>query len=106
MGGLERREFFYEMGGGALGAALGKSISRAQAVRAHTRTHSIADVEHIVVLSLAHRSFDHCFGTLNGVRGFSDPRAVRLPSGKPVWYQGDGASEIKDSPVDFSRAAR
>ena len=94
MGGLERREFFYEMGGGALGAALCKSISRAQAVRAHTRTHSIADVEHIVVLSLAHRSFDRCFGTLNGVRGFSDPRAVRLPSGKPVWYQGDGASEI------------
>jgi phospholipase C len=26
------------------------------------------------------RSFDHYFGTLNGVRGFADPRAVALPS--------------------------
>ena len=36
------------------------------------------------------RSFDHYFGTLRGVRGFGDPRAVTLPTGKPVWYQPDG----------------
>jgi hypothetical protein len=27
---------------------------------------------------------------MRGVRGFGDPRAVTLPSGKPVWYQPDG----------------
>src|SRR5690606_13000552 len=32
---------------------------------------------------------DHCFGTLNGVRGFSDPRALRLANGNPVWLQTD-----------------
>jgi phospholipase C len=28
------------------------------------------------------RSFDHLFGTLRGVRGYGDPRAIRLPSRK------------------------
>lgn len=35
------------------------------------------------------RSFDHYLGTLRGVRGYSDPRTVKLPSGKSVWYQPD-----------------
>ena len=30
------------------------------------------------------------FGTLRGVRGFADPRAITLPSGQPVWYQMNG----------------
>ena len=37
------------------------------------------------------RSFDHCFGSLRGVRGFNDPRAVRLPDGNPVWVQTNAA---------------
>nr|WP_317132394.1 alkaline phosphatase family protein [Ginsengibacter hankyongi] len=24
------------------------------------------------------RSFDHCFGTLQGVRGFNDPRFIKV----------------------------
>jgi hypothetical protein len=40
------------------------------------------------------RSFDHYFGTMRGVRGFNDPRAVKLPSGKPVWNQPDGSGEL------------
>ena len=35
------------------------------------------------------RSFDHYFGTLRGVRGFGDPRSVKLPSGKSVFHQPD-----------------
>lgn len=35
------------------------------------------------------RSFDHYFGTLRGVRGFGDPRAVKLPTGKSVFHQPD-----------------
>ena len=35
------------------------------------------------------RSFDHYFGTLRGVRGVGDPRAIKLLSGKSVWHQPD-----------------
>lgn len=45
------------------------------------------DAEHIVVLMQENRSFDHCFGTLQGVRGFNDPRAIRLPNRNKVWLQ-------------------
>ncbi|NGM63324.1 phospholipase C, phosphocholine-specific [Sphingobacterium sp. SGG-5] len=45
------------------------------------------DAEHIVLLMQENRSFDHSFGTLKGVRGFNDPRAVKLPNGNPVWLQ-------------------
>ncbi|HEX8009230.1 MAG TPA: alkaline phosphatase family protein [Trebonia sp.] len=34
---------------------------------------SLSDVKHIVILTQENRSFDHYFGTLSGVRGFSDP---------------------------------
>ncbi|HLK20565.1 MAG TPA: phospholipase C, phosphocholine-specific, partial [Bryobacteraceae bacterium] len=39
------------------------------------------------------RSFDHTFGTLRGVRGFNDPRAVTLPNQNPVWLQTNEAGE-------------
>jgi phospholipase C len=34
---------------------------------------SLSDVKHVVILMQENRSFDHYFGTLSGVRGFSDP---------------------------------
>jgi phospholipase C len=40
------------------------------------------------------RSFDHYFGTMNGVRGYGDRNVVPLPSGKPVWFESDGKQEI------------
>src|SRR5271154_5314731 len=52
---------------------------------------SLKDIKHVVLLMQENRSFDHYFGTLTGVRGFADPRAVSLPSGNSVWYQPDGA---------------
>ena len=39
------------------------------------------------------RSFDHTFGTLQGVRGFNDPRAIRLPNSNKVWLQTNAAGE-------------
>ncbi|MBE7178539.1 MAG: phospholipase C, phosphocholine-specific, partial [Mucilaginibacter polytrichastri] len=45
--------------------------------------------EHVVFLMQENRSFDHAFGTLQGVRGFNDPRAISLPNGRPVWLQSD-----------------
>lgn len=50
------------------------------------------DAEHVVILMQENRSFDHAFGTLKGVRGFNDPRFVRLPNGNPVWFQSDQQS--------------
>jgi Lrp/AsnC family leucine-responsive transcriptional regulator len=34
---------------------------------------SLNDIQHVVILMQENRSFDHYFGTLSGVRGFSDP---------------------------------
>jgi phospholipase C len=82
------------MGSGALAAALPGNIQRALATPAHNRTGTIEDVEHIVILTQENRSFDHYFGTLRGVRGFADPRAVQLPSGKSVWRQPNGSNDL------------
>ncbi|MGF6806080.1 phospholipase C [Paraburkholderia sp. Clong3] len=62
-------------------------IRNALAIPANNRTGTIRDVEHIVVLMQENRSFDHYFGTLKGVRGFGDTRAINLANGQPVWYQ-------------------
>jgi len=51
------------------------------------------DAEHIVLLMQENRSFDHCFGTLQGVRGFNDPRAITLPGGNKVWLQTNTTGE-------------
>ena len=55
--------------------------------RAGPGTASLRDIEHIVILMQENRSFDHYFGTMPGVRGFSDPAAIRLPDGSPVFRQ-------------------
>ena len=72
----DRRTFLQLVSTGALAAAFPASIKRALAIPAHHRTGTIDDVEHIVILMQENRSFDHYFGTLRGVRGFGDPRAV------------------------------
>ncbi|NPD67430.1 phospholipase C, phosphocholine-specific [Lichenicola cladoniae] len=90
----DRRSFLKLLGSGAFAATMQQSIGRALAIPANNRTGTINDVEHIVVLMQENRSFDHYFGTLQGVRGFDDPRAVTLPSGKPVWYQPFGAGYV------------
>lgn len=48
---------------------------------------SLKDIEHVVILMQENRSFDHYFGTLRGVRGFGDPRPLKLKDGNPVWSQ-------------------
>ena len=94
----DRRRFLQLLGAGGGAAAFTApflaSIERALAIPAHHRTGTIADVEHVVFLMQENRSFDHYFGTLRGVRGFADPRAVKLPSGAPVWNQPNGAAPV------------
>ncbi|WP_329129812.1 phospholipase C, phosphocholine-specific [Streptomyces sp. NBC_01476] len=94
MSELNRRRFLQIAGATAGLTALSGSITRAAAIPAARRTGTLKDVEHIVVLMQENRSFDHYFGSMRGVRGFGDPRPVRLPSGKPVWHQSDGTGEV------------
>jgi phospholipase C len=68
-------------------------IRQALAQPAATTTGTLADVQHVVILMMENRSFDHYFGTLRGVRGFGDRHPVPLASGKPVWAQSDGEKE-------------
>jgi phospholipase C len=89
-----RRTFLKLLSTSALTATFPASISRALEIPANHRTGTIADVEHIVILMQENRSFDHYFGALRGVRGFGDPRAVMLPSGKSVWHQPHGNGHI------------
>lgn len=68
------------------------AIQRALAIDPPPGT-TFLDAEHIVILMQENRSFDHCYGTLQGVRGFNDPRAVTLPNGNPVWLQTNAAGQ-------------
>lgn len=76
------------------GPAFAQTLARALAVPAHHATGTIADVEHIVIFMQENRSFDSYFGTLPGVRGFSDPRAIPLPTGQPVFAQPGGSGTV------------
>jgi phospholipase C len=53
------------------------------------RSGSLKDIKHLVLLMQENRSFDHYFGTMAGVRGFADPNALKLSTGKSVFYQPD-----------------
>src|SRR5215470_10576131 len=76
---IARRRFLQLTGAAGFSlAALKTSIGKALAIPAHNRTGTIQDVEHIVILTQENRPFDHHFGTIFGVRGFNDPRAVKI----------------------------
>jgi phospholipase C len=86
------RRSFLKLAAGALGASsafsiVPQSICKALTIPANNSTGTIMDVEHVVIFMQENRSFDHYFGALNGVRGFGDPRAIRLPGGASVWRQ-------------------
>src|SRR5579863_5937067 len=88
---MHRRKFL-KLTAGAIGATsafsiVPSTICKALEIPANNATGTIMDVEHVVIFMQENRSFDHYFGALNGVRGFGDPRAIRLPGGAPVWKQ-------------------
>jgi phospholipase C len=84
---IDRRSFLQILSASAVSATLPESIARALAIPANNKTGTLADVEHIVFMMQENRAFDHYLGTLNGVRGFSDPRAVTLNGGNSVFCQ-------------------
>ncbi|WP_298741392.1 phosphocholine-specific phospholipase C [uncultured Chitinophaga sp.] len=90
-----RREFLKKaalLSGAAGFATLPASVQRALAIDPAPGT-TYLDAEHIVFLMQENRSFDHCYGALQGVRGFNDPRAIRLPNKNSVWLQTNAAGE-------------
>ena len=84
------------------------SIKRAYAIAPDAGS-TYLDAEHIVILMQENRSFDHALGTLRGVRGFNDPRAMRLPNGNSVFVQTDASGvsyapwrlDIKDTKITW-----
>jgi phospholipase C len=78
---------------GVAGAALVSGLLppsvRAALTAGPTTGGSLRDVRHVVCLMQENRSFDHYFGTLAGVRGFGDSRAITLPTGRSVFHQPD-----------------
>lgn len=94
---LSRREFLQRatLLSGGLGAfaTIPASILKALEIEPAAGS-TFMDAEHVVILMQENRSFDHAFGSLRGVRGFEDPRAIQLPDGNPVWLQTDVAGNV------------
>jgi len=65
-------------------ASFPPAIARALAIEANNRTGTIQDIEHIVILTQENRSFDHYFGTLNGVRGYGDRFPIPVPDANGI----------------------
>jgi phospholipase C len=90
---MTRRQFLgTSVAAGMMGAGLsprsGSLIE--EAVAASSGTGHLADIEHVVILMQENRSFDHYFGTLSHVRGFSDRHVLRQTvNGQhyPIWDQ-------------------
>ncbi|MCF0065309.1 phospholipase C, phosphocholine-specific [Dyadobacter chenwenxiniae] len=87
-----RRDFLKKAalltGTGAMANMLPPVIQRALAINPEPGS-TFYDAEHVVFLMLENRSFDHQLGTLQGVRGFNDPRAIDLPNKNKVWFQSN-----------------
>jgi phospholipase C len=88
--GVSRRRLL--QAGGALAGAAVVGVGGARilgASRARAATGTIADLQHVVILMQENRSFDHYFGTLQGVRGFSDKQALTYQGGTSIFDQPD-----------------
>jgi phospholipase C len=87
---ISRRQLMASAGGMvlasfALPSNLRKAVERVPASLLGNRpAQPIPEIKHVVVLMQENRSFDHYFGAMPGVRGFSDPSVP-----KSVFYQAD-----------------
>jgi phospholipase C len=90
---LSRRRFLQAGGVLAGAAAVGVGASQLAGLSSRSRaaaaTGTIADLKHVVILMQENRSFDHYFGTLPGVRGFSDRQALKYQGGTTIFEQPD-----------------
>ena len=61
---------------------------------------SLSAVKHVVIFMQENRSFDHYYGTLKGVRGFSDRTAFVQRNGTSVFNQKSGTSVVMPFHLD------
>ena len=96
-------------GGTAMTGVVPEAVQRAFAIEAQPGT-TFENAEHIVILMQENRSFDHALGTLQGVRGFNDPRAMRQPNGNSSFLQTEQSTgntyapwrlDIKDTKITW-----
>ena len=88
MAPLSRRALLGSAAAAGAGSAFGLLPATVQrAMAASTASSSLSSVKHVVILMQENRSFDHYYGTLQGVRGFGDTSLVRFPSSSNVWHQ-------------------
>ena len=79
-------------GAAALAGYLPPNVIRAATASTTGGGFDLSQVKHLVFLMQENRSFDHYFGTFPGVRGFSDPTAIKLANGLSVFQQPDPAN--------------
>ncbi|GAA4395833.1 phospholipase C, phosphocholine-specific [Nibrella viscosa] len=89
-----RREFLKKAAllSTGLSGLLPESVQKAFAIDPQPGT-TYLDAGHVVILMQENRSFDHAYGTLQGVRGFNDPRAIDLPNKNKVWLQTNAVGQ-------------
>ncbi|HEY3906400.1 MAG TPA: phospholipase C, phosphocholine-specific [Streptosporangiaceae bacterium] len=95
------RRRFLSLGGTAAGVAItagagaqlggiAKAPRALAAAKPSTNlTGTIRDLKHVVILMQENRSFDHYFGSLQGVRGFADKQVLKYQNGTSVFQQPD-----------------
>ncbi|MBC6447429.1 phosphocholine-specific phospholipase C [Actinokineospora xionganensis] len=82
---MDRRSFLGLGAGAAAFSLLPLSVRTAMAAAAPTG--GLELIEHVVILMQENRSFDHYYGSLRGIRGFNDPNALTLSTGRSVFHQ-------------------
>ena len=78
---------------GIAGSTLGGMFKSAKAATT-AATGTLADIKHVIIFMQENRSFDHFFGTLQGVRGFSDRAGITLSGGYSVFDQPNGSGRL------------
>ncbi len=91
--------------GVTLASGAGEDIEAA-AAQTPAGSGALQDIEHVVILMQENRSFDHYFGTLSHVRGFSDKKVIDpdrqrglLPDLRPVRLPTGGRTRRRRLPA-------
>jgi phospholipase C len=76
----------------------------ADALAASPTCGKLTDIDHVVIFIQENRSFDHYLGAYKGVRGFSDPGALRQQDGSSIFAQRLGAGAARRLPFHLDTA--
>ena len=95
-----RRKFLGSVAGGA--ALTGVNSVLGRLAQAAPGASSLSGVEHVVIFMQENRSFDHYLGTLSGVRGYADQRALERKPGASVFGQPSGGKLVYPYRLDNS----